>query len=206
MIYSFCYGLGWWQEPNDAFGGTAGAALETARQKRVDPPTTPSKKSPEKKIPKLGEGQIEDSQQVEETLRVDTPADPLLSLPAFKSDTGGSSDTNMLAMALEKIAALEAALKDQQQKAEPAKATTPCVVAGNPRPKPKSVPKAVAAPVEARGDESGADEDDDENENGDDDDMIVMPTGSKATQLKPFYVWASILAYSWKCIHVNHWG
>ena len=49
-------------------------------------------------------------------------------------------------------------------------------------------PAQVAAPVEARGDESGADEDDDENENGDDDDMIVMPTGSKATQLKPFYV------------------
>lgn len=157
--------------------------MTTAGQKRVDPPATPSKNSPEKKIPKLGEGQIENSQEVEETLRVVTPVDPLPKMPTFTADTGGSSDANMLAMALQKIAALEAALKDQQQKTEPAK-ETPSVVAEKPCPKSKPVPKAG----EAHGDESGADEDDNENENGDDDDMIVMPTGTKATQLKPYYV------------------
>lgn len=178
-------------EPQAASTGKDGTT--ESGNKRSEPPVS-EKLSPEKKVSRTesptaatGDSHVKralfgDCQPTESTNVLKSPED--------HAGTGGTIDGNnaqLLALAMEKISALEAKLSVAMS-ARPAPPPTPAVTAVEVTPPPSKAPVTSPTPSTS-GPKSSAAGDGDENERDEGkqetegDDMIVMPSGNKVSYL-----------------------
>ena len=142
---------------------------EGSDKKRATPPPTPTKKSPEKKIPKVAEGTSEGLGVEDQTV------EPPKELPKLPNKT---AEQSMLDLALEKIAMLEQQLQTTKEPVNPVETPKP--------PQGSAIPGVAESPLVAAGTEvelgEGSDKPEDDGDN--EEDMIVMPTGTQVTEPK----------------------
>lgn len=174
---------------------------DDAGQKRSCPPHTPTKKSPENKVlktqaePKNSSSTTEHNLNSKGSSAAEPKLNPVPKLPEFTAtqfrQKQQQEQKQKLDLAMAKIAELEAKLKQSTQASAPASAppadplqTPPAKVMLAPSPPPSSTTSAPTTASPPNADVPGG-EDQDENDDVDGgteaEDMIVMPTGAKAT-------------------------
>ena len=166
--------------------GLSFEAVEThggndTRNKRATPPPTPTKKSPESKVPKCGVSGQEQSQALVPKMPERAAVTPVPEeRPLTPEATGAMQDKELLVLAMNRIAALETLVKQQAAQAE-FKTPSP-KVPGSSASKSSTTAdgrsQGIASETETPG--NGQDEGDEEGEGGDGD-MICMPGGAQAT-------------------------
>lgn len=171
---------------------------EDAGQKRLCPPHTPTKKSPENKVLKTQDEPVK-SNATEPNLNsksssaVEANLNPVPKLPEFTAtqfrQKQQQEQKQLLEAALARIAMLEAQVKQSTAASAPAPPTDPLqtppaktIAAPSPAlSNTTSAPTTASPPNASVPGGEDQDENDDEDGGTEAEDMIVMPTGAKAT-------------------------